>query len=145
MWLQLVRGLLDDAAAPLLHGRIVLLALSRLDVPLAGQLEREGVLDALEGEIKEPLRALFPPRDDPSEASQASAAPEAAETADTSPTPEPDFDFLASAASDLPSKEDVLGFRPLVSALYTLLDDRKTGTYRWPSPSRLPGVPASPR
>lgn len=36
------------------------------------------------------------------------------------------FDLLASAAGDLPSSEDLLGFAPLVRALHALLDDSKT-------------------
>jgi hypothetical protein len=37
-----------------------------------------------------------------------------------------EFDFLATAAADLPSEKDLLGFGALVDALYSLLDDRRT-------------------
>jgi tetratricopeptide (TPR) repeat protein len=36
------------------------------------------------------------------------------------------FDLLASAAGDLPATKDLLGFGPLVRALYALLDDPNT-------------------
>ena len=35
-------------------------------------------------------------------------------------------DFVASVASDLPSSDDKLGFKPLVHALYVLLNDDRT-------------------
>ncbi len=80
---------------------------------LAGVLERQGDLDeaiVLRGRAAELIAAgpAVPPEPDPHVA------------------PEDPFDLLASAAGDLPATKDLLGFEPLVRALYALLDDPKT-------------------
>lgn len=104
-WLQRAREVVNPAQASQLHGRIVIAALARLDAGLRAQLEVGGFLAALHGEISEPGDDLF--------------------TTDAAP-PSEVFDFIARAAADVPAATDVLGFGPLVDALYTLLDDERT-------------------
>ncbi|MBN1147236.1 MAG: hypothetical protein JXA78_08270 [Anaerolineales bacterium] len=58
-WLQQARQIFDEQAAPQLNGRLVILALSRLDHHLGEQLEQEGFLAALEKEYTPPPATLL--------------------------------------------------------------------------------------
>jgi hypothetical protein len=58
-WLADVRALFDATAAPVLHGRLVLVGLARLDPDVRTALEAGGFYDALVGEIREPLATLW--------------------------------------------------------------------------------------
>ena len=61
-WLAEVRDLYDPAAVPELHGRLVILGLALIDPPLRGDLERDGVLRTLIGEVEEEFASLLSPR-----------------------------------------------------------------------------------
>ncbi|WP_345513774.1 peptidoglycan-binding protein [Phytohabitans houttuyneae] len=61
-WLAQVRSLFDTAAAPRLHGRLVVIGLALLDTRLAAQLSGDGYLDAVGAELAEPLDSLLTPR-----------------------------------------------------------------------------------
>jgi peptidoglycan hydrolase-like protein with peptidoglycan-binding domain len=61
-WLAQVRSLFDTAAAPMLHGRLVVVGLAFLDTGLAAQLSQGGYFDAIRGELAEPLDTMVTPR-----------------------------------------------------------------------------------
>ena len=58
-WLTRVRSLLDKDAVTELHGRLLIVALARVDPALRLELQRGGFLPALEREIREPIATLF--------------------------------------------------------------------------------------
>src|SRR6185295_1527739 len=58
-WLTRVRSLLDKDAVTELHGRLLIVALARVDPGLRLELQRGGFLPALEREIREPIATLF--------------------------------------------------------------------------------------
>ena len=103
-WLDRVRALLATPGV-ILHGRVVILGLARVDESLRLQLEQSGMLKALEEEVREPLDQLF--------------------TAAASSGPKRER-LTSAATADLPAGQDLLGFAPLVSALRALLDDTAT-------------------
>jgi hypothetical protein len=103
-WLDRVRALLA-AREVILHGRVVVLGLARVDEPLRVQLEQSGMLTALEGEVREPLGQVF---------------------RDASPSGPPTERLRSAATADVPATRDLLGITPLVSALRALLDDEST-------------------
>jgi hypothetical protein len=59
-WMAAVRGLLRDPSLEI-HGRLLILALSRCDPELRRHLEADGFLDALRTEIREKPEDLFLP------------------------------------------------------------------------------------
>ena len=61
-WLERVRALLNPGAVTELHGRLLIVALARLDDEARRQLrqlEADGLLAAVEREISEPLAVIF--------------------------------------------------------------------------------------
>ena len=59
-WLTRVRSLLDKDAVTELHGRLLIVALARVDPALRLRAaQRGGFLPALEREIREPIATLF--------------------------------------------------------------------------------------
>lgn len=58
-WIASVRNLLDADAVTVLHGRLLIVGLARLDPGLQTQLESAGFLAAVQREIREPLATLF--------------------------------------------------------------------------------------
>ncbi len=102
-WLRQVLDILEPQVKTL-HGRLLLLGLSRLDADLRQYLEKDGFLEAVTKEIREqPIDSLF-------------LAPT---PASTTPVPEPD---PAPLHVDYPSVEDRLGRRGFVRALALRLD-----------------------
>jgi len=57
-WLAQVRALFDPSRAAVLHGRLVIIGLSRLDASLQQQLTEGGFLSALEAELNEQLASI---------------------------------------------------------------------------------------
>src|SRR5687768_4690740 len=58
-WLAGVRDLYDRDAAPMLHGRLVIIGLARLEPELRAALDADGFYDALVSELRQPLEALL--------------------------------------------------------------------------------------
>ncbi|MHA6782984.1 P-loop NTPase fold protein [Pseudonocardia saturnea] len=58
-WLTEVRALYDRAAAPLLHGRLVIIGLARLEPGLRATLDRDGFHDQLVREVYPPIETLW--------------------------------------------------------------------------------------
>jgi thymidylate kinase len=58
-WLNDVRSLFDEEAAPVLHGRLVIIGLSMLDDDLKQQLDQYKFLTELHNELKEPKDSLL--------------------------------------------------------------------------------------
>jgi hypothetical protein len=61
-WLRDVRALVSVTAAPVLHGRAVMLCLGLLDQALRRQYQKEGLEDSLVAELREPLDDLLTER-----------------------------------------------------------------------------------
>ncbi len=61
----------------------------------------------------------------PTKTAKTRVPPEAPPEAPPTP-PREEFDFVSSAAADLPTDKDLLGFAALVEALHSLLDDQRT-------------------
>jgi hypothetical protein len=67
-WMADLNQLFDPLMVPRLHGRLVVLGLSRLDTALDDFLYKDGFLDALEDELREDFVSLLrPERIDPAE------------------------------------------------------------------------------
>ncbi|HEX4672135.1 MAG TPA: P-loop NTPase fold protein [Solirubrobacteraceae bacterium] len=80
-----------------------------------GDPEAGARLDALASQAQPPP----PPQTSPSD--------DAPPSPPMAPQPPPEeFDFVSSAAADLPTKDDLLGFAAVVEALHSLLDDKLT-------------------
>jgi hypothetical protein len=60
-WLVAVAELFDPLMVPKLHGRLVILGLSRLELPLGEFLRNSGFLEALEDELQEDFNSLLRP------------------------------------------------------------------------------------
>jgi hypothetical protein len=60
-WLEQVARQYDPGRAPEIHGRLVILGLSRLDTHLAAELSRDNFLEILRRELREPLETLLSP------------------------------------------------------------------------------------
>ena len=86
-WIAAVMGMLDPAHVTTLHGRLLIVALARLDQRLEEYLSTNGFLAAVQGEITEPLDSLF---------------------AALAPTPNTEFDEAAFFARLSPSSRTAL-------------------------------------
>lgn len=61
-WLRKVEDLLEPSRVDVLHGRVMILALARIDRELGHYLAAERVLEALQGELHEDFESLLRPR-----------------------------------------------------------------------------------
>lgn len=61
-WLGKVEDLLEPSRVDVLHGRVMILALARIDRELGHYLAAEGVLEALQRELREDFESLLRPR-----------------------------------------------------------------------------------
>ncbi len=58
-WLRDVRLLVDAEHTRRLHGKLVILGLSRLDLSLAAYLDSHGMIEALKNHLREPVDSVF--------------------------------------------------------------------------------------